>query len=162
VVERVDRHPHLKARFGAWYFTQAAVLTFLRRYVINPPQLEVRAGDVTLRGVSAFFQNGASFTYFKNRPVDLVEGATLGSGDLAGVVLTRANPVDVPTVMFRALSGAGRTARHRRVEGLRGLAAATVRSLDGRPVPYQVDGDHVGDAEEVTFSVAPAALRVVA
>jgi diacylglycerol kinase family enzyme len=162
VVERVDRHPHLKARFGAWYFTEAAVLTFLRRYVVNPPQLEVRAGDATLRGVSVFFQNGSTFTYFKSRPLDLVEGATLDSGDLAGVVLTRASPVDVPTVMFRALSGAGRTARHRRVEALRGLAGATVRSLDGRPVPYQVDGDHVGDAEEVTFSVAPAALRVVA
>src|SRR5215213_8038560 len=32
VVERVDAHPHLKSRFGAWYFAAAAVQTFLRRY----------------------------------------------------------------------------------------------------------------------------------
>jgi diacylglycerol kinase family enzyme len=162
VVERVDAHPHLKTRFGVWYFTGAAVQTFLRRYVVRPPQLEVSAGGRTVRGVSVFFQNGSTYTYFKNRPVDLVAGARLDSGDLAGVVLTRANPVDVPTVMFRALSCAARIGRHRRVESLAGIQEATVRSLDGRPVPFQVDGDHVGDAEEVTFSVERGAISIVA
>ncbi|MEA2291777.1 MAG: hypothetical protein QOF17_797 [Solirubrobacteraceae bacterium] len=162
VVERVDRHPHLKSRFGAWYFTEAAVHTFLRRYVINPPRLEVRAGGRTLEGVSAFVQNAAPYTYFKDRPVDLVEGAALDSGDLAGIVLTRANAIDVPTVMYRALSGSPRMAGHRRVEAFTGVADVTVRSLDGRPVPIQVDGDHIADAAEATFTVEPGALRVVA
>jgi hypothetical protein len=90
-----------------------------------------------------------------------VEGARLDSGDLAGVVLTRASPVDVPTISFRALSGAARIARHRRVEAFTGVHAATVRSLDGRALPLQVDGDHVADDVEATFSVAAGALRVV-
>jgi diacylglycerol kinase family enzyme len=162
VVERVDAHPHLKTRFGVWYFTLAAVQTFLRRYVVSPPRLEIEAGDRSARGVSAFFQNGTTYTYFKDRPIDLIAGAELDSGDLAGVMLTRANAVDVPTVMFRALSGSARIARHRRVEAFPEITTATVRSLDGRPVPYQVDGDHVGDAEEVVFSVQPAAIQVVA
>jgi diacylglycerol kinase family enzyme len=161
VVERVDAHPRLKTRFGVWYFTWAAIRTFLRRYVVRAPRLEVRADGQTLRGVSAFFQNGSPYTYFKERPVDLVSGARLDSGDLAGVVLTRANPVDMPTVMFRALSGAARIARHRRVEAFSGVTEAVVRSLDGRPVPWQVDGDHIGDAEEVTFTVQPGAIQVV-
>jgi hypothetical protein len=63
--------------------------------------------------------------------------------------------------MFRALSGAARIARHRRVEAFPAITSATVRSLDGQPLPYQVDGDHVGDAEEVTFAVEPAAIQVV-
>jgi diacylglycerol kinase family enzyme len=161
VVERVDAHPHLKTRFGVWYFTVAAIQTFLRRYVVSPPQLEVQAGGRSARGISAFFQNGTTYTYFKQRPIDLIAGAELDSGDLAGVLLTRANPVDMPTVMFRALSGSARIARHRRVEAFPAITTATVRSLDGRPVPYQVDGDHVGDAEEVTFTVEPAAIQVV-
>jgi diacylglycerol kinase family enzyme len=162
VVERVDAHPHLKTRFGAWYFTGAAVQTFLRRYVVHAPRLAMESGGRHVEGVSVFFQNGSPYTYFKDRPVDLVEGARLDSGDLAGVVLTRANPVDVPTVMWRALSGAARIARHRRVESFAGVESAKVRSLDGRPIPFQVDGDHVGDAEEVTFSVEPSAISVVA
>jgi diacylglycerol kinase family enzyme len=162
VVERVDAHPALKARYGAWYYASAAVGVFLRRYVVNPPRLEVTVdGREPLRGVSAFFQNGEPYTYFKSRPVNLVEGARLDSGDLAGVMLTRARPYDVPTVTFRALSGAARIAKHRGIAALAGVRSATIRSLDGRPVPVQVDGDHMSDETVAELSVAPAALRVV-
>jgi diacylglycerol kinase family enzyme len=162
VVERVDAHPDRKTRWGAWYFTEMAVRTFLRRYVIRPPRLEVEADGRTIPGVSVFLQNAAPYTYFKQRPVNLVEGAALDSGDLAGVVLTRASPIDVPTIAFRALSGAARIARHAKVEAFAGVHDVTVRSIDGRAVPLQVDGDHIGDAEEATFTVDPGVLRVVA
>jgi diacylglycerol kinase family enzyme len=162
VVERVDANPRMKARFTHWYFTQAAVTTFLRRYVIHPPRLSVEPeGGEPIAGVSAFFQNGEPFTYFKSRPVNLVTGARLDSGDLAGVVLTRANPIDVPSVMVRALSSAA-IPDHRRVTAIHGARRVLIRSLDGRPVPWQVDGDHVGDDTEIEVSVRPGALRIVA
>jgi diacylglycerol kinase family enzyme len=161
VVERVDRHPQLKARFGAWYYTEAAIVTFLRRYVVNPPRLEIEMGGERVRGVSAFFQNGEPYTYFKSRPVNLVEGARLDSGNLAGVMLTRARPYDVPTVTFRALSGAARIAKHKGIRAFAHVDAATVRSVDGRPVPLQVDGDHMSDETVAELSVDPGALRVV-
>jgi diacylglycerol kinase family enzyme len=161
VVERVDAHPHLKARFGAWYYTEAAVVTFLRKYVVNPPRLEIETGGERIPGVSAFFQNGEPYTYFKSRPVNLVEGARLDSGDLAGVMLTRARPYDVPTVTFRALSGAARIAKHRGIRAFAGIREATVRSVDGRPVPLQVDGDHMSDETVAELSVGSGVLRVV-
>ena len=40
VVQRVDEHFNLKARFGPYYFTYAAVTTFSRRYLFHPPRLE--------------------------------------------------------------------------------------------------------------------------
>ena len=161
VVERVDAHPHLKARFGAWYYAASAVGTFLRKYVVNPPKIEIETGGETVQGVSAFFQNGEPYTYFKSRPVNLVEGARLDSGDLAGVMLTRARPYDVPTVTFRALSGAARIAKHRSIHPFAGLREATLRSVDGRPVPLQVDGDHMSDETVAELSVGAGALRVV-
>jgi diacylglycerol kinase family enzyme len=161
VVERVDSHPDLKARFGAWYYAEAAVVTFLRKYVVNPPRLEIEIGGERVPGVSAFFQNGAPYTYFKRRPVNLVEGARLDSGDLAGVMLTRARPYDVPTVTFRALSGAARIAKHKGIRAFAGVREATVRSTDGRPVPLQVDGDHISDETVAELVVGPGALRVV-
>jgi diacylglycerol kinase family enzyme len=162
VVERVDAHPLRKARWGAWYFTEVAVATFLRRYVVGPPRLEVTTGGRTMRGVSVFMQNADRYTYFENRPVSIVDGARIDSGDLGGAVLVRANPIDVPTVAFRALSGAAKVARHRQIEAFAGVHEVMVRSLDGRPVPIQVDGDHLGDDVEAEFTVAPGALRVVA
>jgi hypothetical protein len=94
--------------------------------------------------VTAIVQNASPYTYFGDRPVDMGEGATLDSGDLAGVVLERASPIDIPTIIWRALSRRARVARHRRVHAFTGSPAA-VRSLDERPLPLQVDGDYIGE-----------------
>jgi diacylglycerol kinase family enzyme len=160
VVERVDRHPRLKARYGAWFFTTQAVGTFLRRYVVNPPRLRVEAAGETVEGVSAFVQNHHPYTYFRRTPIQLADGASLDSGDLAAVVLERASPVDVPTVVARAFTPL-HIERHRRVTAFRGIDGLRVTSVDGRPVPVQVDGDYVGEVDEARFGVEPAGLRVV-
>jgi diacylglycerol kinase family enzyme len=161
VVERVDSHPQLKSRFGAWYFVEAAVATFLTRYVVNPPKLEAQVDGRAIGGVSVFIQNAERYTYFKDRPVELVEGARFDSGDLAGVVLTRARPYDVPTVTFRALSGAARIAKHKGIDAFSGAQEILVRSMDDRPIPVHVDGDHIFDTLEARFSVTPHALHVI-
>ena len=162
VVERVDRNPRLKARFGPFYYVECAVATFLKHYVVNPPRLEVEVEGRTIAGVSMFVQNAERYTYFNARPVTLVEGSRFDSGDLAGVVLTRARPYDVPTVTFRALSGAARIAKHRGIAALPGFQEATVRSADGRPIPIHVDGDHILDELEARFGITAGALYVVA
>ncbi len=162
VVERVDGHPMLKARLGAWYFSEAAVSTFLRRYVVRPPRLELEVGGRRLAGVSAFVQNGSPYTYFRKRPIHLVERVTLRSGELGGVVLGRASPVDVPTVMYRALSGKPRMPGHRRVHAFEHARELVVRTGDERPLPVHVDGDYIGEHAEVAIRVAPGALQVVA
>jgi diacylglycerol kinase family enzyme len=162
VVERVDRNPVLKKRFGPFYFVECAIVTFLRKYVLHPPRLAVEVDGRTVGGVSLFVQNAENYTYFNDRPVPLVEGARFDSGNLAGVVLTRARPYDVPTVTFRALSGAARIAKHRGIDAFGAFKEAVVRSTDGRAIPIQVDGDHIDDVLEARFSVAPGALHVVA
>jgi len=162
VVERVDSNPRLKARFGPFYFVECAITTFLRTYIVNPPRLRVEVDGRTTEGVSLFVQNAENYTYFNDRAVPLVEGARFDSGTLAGVVLTRARFYDVPTVTVRALSGAARIAKHRSIDAFGAFAEAVVRSGDDRPIPLQVDGDHIDDVTEARFSVAPGALRVVA
>src|SRR5947209_19668510 len=104
VVEQVEAHPRLKARFGEWYYTVTALRTFNRRYLFHPPRLEAELGGDRVAGISVIVQNAAPYSYFGNVPVHMGEGAALDSGDLAGVVLERASPIDVPTVILRALS----------------------------------------------------------
>jgi diacylglycerol kinase family enzyme len=161
VVERVDRNPRLKARFGPWYFAQSAIRTFLERYVVRPPRLEVEVDGKKIQGVSAFVQNGDLYTYFQQTPIHIAGDSQLDSGDFSGAVLTRASAIDLPTVMFRALSKRAEVGRHRRVEPFSGVHEVRVRSIDGRPWPVQVDGDHVSDEVEVVFTVEPHALRVI-
>ena len=156
VVERVDRNPRLKARFGPWYFAQSAVRTFLERYVVRPPRLEVEVDGKKVRGVSAFVQNGDALHVLPAAARSTSRATReLDSGDFSGAVLTRASAIDLPTVMFRALSKRAEVGRHRRVTPFSGVHEVRVRSLDGRPVPVQVDGDHVSDEVDVRFTVEP-------
>ena len=67
----------------------------------------------------------------------------------------------MPTVTFRALSGAARIAKHSGIDAFGAFHEAVVRSTDGRAIPIQVDGDHIDDVLEARFSIAPGALHVV-
>jgi diacylglycerol kinase family enzyme len=161
VVEQVDAHPRLKARVGEWYYAWTGIQTFNRRYLLRPPRLEAELGDERVRGVTVIVQNAEPYTFFGNRPVHMGEGATLESGDLAGVVLERASPIDVLTVSWRALSQRARLVRHRRVRGFSGVARLRIASADERPLPLQVDGDYIGEVSEATFEVRPRGMLVV-
>jgi diacylglycerol kinase family enzyme len=162
VVEQVDVHPQLKARFGEWYYTWTAMRTFTRRYLLHPIQLEADLGAQRVQGVSAIVQNADPYTYFGNRPVRMGEGASLESGDLAGIVLERARPTDAPTIIWRSLSPHARVSRHRHVHAYSGIERLRVRSLDDRPLPLQVDGDYIGEAPEAEFGIIPGGLSIVA
>src|SRR5208282_655516 len=88
VVERVDSNPRMKKRLGPYYFGWVAVTTFLRRYLLRrPPRMRVDAAGRTLEGVTTVVQNGSAFTYFQDRPIEMVPGGSLRSGELAGGVL---------------------------------------------------------------------------
>jgi diacylglycerol kinase family enzyme len=138
------------------------VRTFTRRYLVHPPRLEARLDGQTIAGVTVIVQNATPYTYFGDRPVEMGEGATLNSGDLAGIVLDRARPFDIPTIIARSLSRHLRVSRHRHVHPFGGVQRLRVRSRDERPLPIQVDGDYIGTADEVEFGVSPRALTIVA
>jgi diacylglycerol kinase family enzyme len=72
------------------------------------------------------------------------------------------SPIDLPTITWRALSRRARVARHHRIQALSGMDRFSVRSVDGHPLPLQVDGDYIGEVEAVEFGVIPGGLRVVA
>jgi diacylglycerol kinase family enzyme len=102
------------------------------------------------------------YTYFGDRPVNMADGVALDSGDLAGVVLERSNPLDAPSITFRSLSKRFRVSNHRHVASFSGLTEFSLRSVDDRPLPLQVDGDYIGTAPEASFSVLPSGITVVA
>jgi diacylglycerol kinase family enzyme len=161
VVEVVDAHPRLKQRFGEWYYAETAVRTFNRHYLFHPPRLEATFGQTRVSGVTMIVQNATPYTYFGNRPVEIAEGATLDSGGLSGVVLRRASPIDVPTLLWRGLARRPHFTRHRQVHAFAGLDPVNVSSMDDRPLPLQVDGDYIGEVQAAEFGVLPQGLLVL-
>jgi diacylglycerol kinase family enzyme len=162
VVEQVDSHPQLKARMGEWYYTAITMRTFHRRYMIHPPRLAAETDGQRVSGVSAFVQNGPAYTYFGQRPIVIGGAATPDGGELCAAVLKRANPIDLPTIAWRALSRRARLDRHGQMEVVPSFKELRVRSLDDRALPLQVDGDYIGAVHEVEFGVMPQGLRLIA
>ena len=77
-------------------------------------------------------------------------------------MLKKSTPGEIPTVIARVFSASAETVqRHRQIEGVDGIDAARVVSLDDRPFPLQVDGDFIGEFSEVEYRVGPRTLYVV-
>ena len=161
VVRIVDARPALKARYGPSFFAAAALWSFARHYLRNPPRMQVRAGGATFTGITAVVQNAAHYTYFNDRPIDLAAGASLDGGMLAGAVLRRGSPLDLPSLLWRGVSPSHAFADHRQVDAFTTRTGVSVQSADGSALPLQLDGDYIGDVERAEFEIVPAALSVV-
>ena len=164
MVERVDAHPRLKARLGQYYYTYAAVSTFNRKYLVNPPHVRVTVGDRRLEGVTVIAQNSDEYTYFGRRPIRLSPGRRAGRRHAWGWWCSSApRSLELPTVLWRAFSGRAATlARHRQIESFPGTTRREVVATDGGTFPVQVDGDYIGQWESARLAAAPGALSVVA
>jgi diacylglycerol kinase family enzyme len=162
VVRQVDAHPALKRRYGPSFFLASALWTFNRHYLVGAPRLRVTVDGATLEGITAVVQNAEHYTYFHHRAIDMADGATLSSGTLAGLVLRRGALRDLPALLVRGVAGSGRLAAYRHVATFTTSGEVIIVSVDGRPLPLQLDGDYIADVAEARFTIRPGALRVLA
>jgi diacylglycerol kinase family enzyme len=163
IVRRIDRQPKLKQhRLREYYFVYAAIETALREYVRNPPRMDVHVdGRPAEPAITTLVQNADAFTYLDDKPILLAPGAALDGGTLAGVALRGARARDVPAIALRILSKQRSIVGHPQVIAFRDVAGLRCVSADGREIPLQVDGDHIGDFGEAVFAIRPGALAVV-
>jgi diacylglycerol kinase family enzyme len=176
VVAQVERRAALKRYAGHPLFVYAAFDTWLRHYDRSRPRAAVHFGGIddaggavagTVGGAEtevvddAYFTivlNTSPYTFLGNRPLDLVPEATLDRG-LATVTLRTLTFARTLRIVASAL-GRAHALRHSRWVDLRtdlpGLR------IDGYgPIPYQVDGDYLGEATHLTFRHEPDILDLV-
>jgi diacylglycerol kinase family enzyme len=119
----------------------------------RPARVEVRADDwVVHRGPMELLVAGT--TPFYGRGLRVNPGARADAGRLSLRVYRGPAP--------RLAAEAGRWALRLRPQARRVDARRVeVRTLDGRPIPVQADGDAIGARETWTFEVRPAAVRLI-
>ena len=163
VVERVDANPRHEGAPGALLLHVDGHQHVPAPLLVSPPRLEVQAGE--RRDARGRHRDRA-----ERLAVHLLPGPSDRDRRRRGARLGRARrrraaprdaAVDAVHRLARAL-GRARVAGNRQVTGLRDLNELVVRSVDGRPLPLQVDGDYLGEVTEARYSVMPGALNVVA
>jgi diacylglycerol kinase family enzyme len=160
IVREVERRQRAKQLYGDRAYVAAGLKALLVDYDRDHPHLTVHLPDgrAPLRGFFALVGNGDPFTYLGRRPfrptpqatwdggLDLLVGQTMATRSLARAVTGMLSP-------------------HPRA-GYPGLPV--LHDVDGFslsadiPLPFQLDGEYVGDRTSVTFGSLRSALSVVA
>ncbi|HEY8451693.1 MAG: diacylglycerol kinase family protein [Micromonosporaceae bacterium] len=156
VVRRVERARSRGRTSSPVLYVRATAGQFL--VGANHSALTVDAPDAKDETfATVIVQNTAPWTYLWGRPVQLSPDASFDRG-LDVVALRRARTPAVARLLARMVAGRP-VPRSRQLRCWRDLDQLTVRS--SVPTPFQVDGEYLGERQEVRLSASPAALRVL-
>ena len=166
VVSQVEKRSALKKYLGHAFFAYCALRTWAFGYDRRHPHFSVVLHTVggdrveVEDGYFAIVMNSNPYTYAGERAFNLAPGTDLTT-PLTAVIL---RSLGAPTVVGMAAaalraSPTGPPPRHRKVAVVPGVAEATVTARG--TVPYQMDGEPLGDAAEVRFRWEPDSLRLV-
>jgi diacylglycerol kinase family enzyme len=164
VVAQVERRSVLKRYLGHAVFVYAAVDTWLRHYDRSSPAFdaEVELADGTTIAIeNVYFGIGMKtnpYTFLGARPFDVAPGTGFDT-PLTMVGFRDLKLAALVPVAFAALRGGRRVSEARHIEVVRGAVRVVVEAH--RPLPYQVDGDYLGEATRLELRSHPAALQLV-
>jgi diacylglycerol kinase family enzyme len=160
VVAQVERRAALKRYAGHPLFVYAAFSTWLRHYDRGRPRLAIHTPDGGLvdDGYLCLCFNSNPYTYLGTRPLNVAPDADLERG-LVAVTFRALGAFRLLAMAASALGTGAWLRHHRKVDYRTDLAALTVKGHG--PFPYQVDGDYLGETEQLELRHEPAALTIV-
>lgn len=162
LVEQVERRSGLKRWAGHPLFIYAGLTTFFHHFDRKRPHFALRFpdGGRVDDGYFAVCCNTNPYTFVGNRPFDIAPDAHLDR-PLAMVTVRSMRPLRFLSIMGKALRGDGSLARDRWVDYRPDVGALVVEGIDGRPFPYQIDGDYLGEIERIELRHVPDVLDLV-
>jgi diacylglycerol kinase family enzyme len=165
VVAQVERRSAIKRYLGGAFFTYTAVDTWARHYDRRHPhfaaELHRQNGETVAveDGYFAICLKSNPYTFLGTRPFDIAPGTGFDT-PFSVAVLRSMGAVTMLGLTASALRGGAGFNRHRKVVVVDDVVKAVI--LPHRPVPYQVDGDHLGDSTHLELRWQPDELRLIA
>lgn len=162
IVRAVERRPDRKRRLGAWYFVWKGLGVFFHHYERRIPHVRLRWGDGAEEGVDgmhiAIVQNLDPYTFLGRRPLRLCPQAKVDGGLDCMALDTLATRTVLP-VLLKAFGRARHTASPHVVM----LTDRPVIRIEcDRPLPFQMDGEFIGERTEVTAESHAAEIPFLA
>ncbi len=159
VVKAVEKRGSIKRWLGHPLFISAGLSTWARGYDRRRPHFSLATDDGRQLddGYFSIVLNTNPYTYLGNRPLDLSPAATFDR-PLVAVTFRTMRAGAIVGSLLGALRGGG-------VEPSEHLAewrdVTSMTASADTPFPYQLDGDYLGDANELVFQYVPEAVQLV-
>jgi len=164
VVAQVEKRSALKRYLGHAFFAYAAIDTWARHYDRRKPHFAVtlhrRDGEqVSVSdGYLALLMNTNPYTFLGDRPFNVAPGTGLDT-PLCAVVVRSLGAVTILGLAGSALRRDGGIGHHRKVTVTTEVTKAVLTPR--APVPYQVDGDYLGETGRLNFTWEPDSLLLI-
>jgi diacylglycerol kinase family enzyme len=156
VVQRAEREPYRKYRFGSIHYARSAFGTALQDFPGRKPHVTVNAGSRAALATAAMIQFRDMYTYFGRIPLKL---ATSAPAPMSVLVVKRLRRRRIPRIAATVLAG-------RDLETIPDLEVwREVALFDLKadpPVEVQADGEALGMVDGGSVEWAPDALAVIA
>jgi diacylglycerol kinase family enzyme len=161
VVREVDRQRDRGRRESPALYFRTIARWYYRGADMRTPTLALeRDGQPPVNGLfESIITNRSPFTYLGSRAMLPVPDPDFNSG-LDLLAFSRVWPWTVFSAGAQMLWVRGRPPRGRHLLSVQGAESLVLRSA--RPIAFQVDGEYLGQVEEVKFQFVPDAIRVIA
>ena len=160
VVAQVERRSSLKRKIGQAIFVYSSFSTYFKHYDHRRPSFAIDFPDGTSveDGFFTICLNTDPYTYLGRRPLSVTPDT--GSGRGLVTVTTRKLKVRTLLTLFGSAMGQGEMLRRSKdIDYHTDLSSITVRGH--KPFPHQVDGDYLGDVEELKVTHGEASIRLI-
>lgn len=160
VVRQVEKRADVKRWAGHPLFIWAGLETWIARWDRRRPHFLVRYPDGTTQdqGFFTVVMNSNPYTYVGTVPFNLTTDAGPDRG-LVSVSVTKMSSGPFLRLMAQSLRSPDAPSRSRIIDYRADLEELVIEGYG--PLPFQVDGDDLGDSERLEFRHHPAALDLV-
>jgi diacylglycerol kinase family enzyme len=167
VVARVERRSELKRYIGHALFTGAGLRTFFGGYDRHAPHFTITfpgAGpdgddEVVDDAYFSVVMNSDPYTFVGKRPFTVVPGVATLVRPLSVITLRSMRPSAFLGLMVDALKDRSGVTPNEHVHVRNDVSEVVFNRLTS--MPFQVDGDYLGEAESLHFRHHPDAVRLV-
>jgi diacylglycerol kinase family enzyme len=160
VVAEVEKRSGLKRYAGHPLFIWAGLTTWVRHYDRTRPRMSIIHADGTVIDdvYLAIILNTDPYTYLGSRPLSIAPDATLDR-PLTSVAVRTLSFRPLIKLLNGLIRGSDDIRTHKKVDYRTDVF--DLRVTGHGPFPYQVDGDYLGDTEDLTFTWRPDVLSLV-
>lgn len=159
VIRRVEERRGDGARASLPLYARSMARQYARGYRRHGPiTVEVAGADPVGGAFLVIVANTSPWTYLGSREVLPLPQASFETG-LDLLALRRFGPLSAARHSVQLLAQRREGPRGRDIVTFHDVAHAVLRSR--RPLPFQLDGDYVGERERVVLTAVPEALQVV-
>lgn len=160
-MRRIESRPQIKWNLGKLPYVYSMFYSYFLKYACRKAGLKILFEEGEKEATTAVVQNLSPYSYFAGRAIMVAEDLVPDSGTLSLSALPKAKLAYVPSVLRNLATSTPLSHANEIIHMPNLKEVKIISSSSGKPFPVHVDGEDLGDHQEIHYQIAPAAITVI-